>query len=181
MAYPVLFASCMGSARNPKLKHLERCRKHHVRFVPAQPHSNVHFALETIGQTPINGLRHPPQRDSSGWYIWCGEEFPTSPQCFIALQTIHLADCCPEALRLPALSSASRRSGVLRAPDRDGAAIVWNALPSSFHRKPEPPFRRGPSPSSTGNSAARLTGHADVMAKPDGLLMEPVRRRIFLQ
>jgi len=98
----------MAGPQNPIFKQIERCRTHHVSFVPARPHSNVYFALETIGQSPINGLRHPPQRDSSGWYIWCGEEFPTSPQCFIALQTIHLADCCPEAVEFLGLPPGYR-------------------------------------------------------------------------
>src|SRR5262249_10587821 len=100
--------SRMAGPRNPRLKQMERCRTHHVRFVPSRPQSNVYFALQTIRQTPINGIKAPPQRDSSGWYSWCGEEFPASPECCIALQTTHLADCCPEAVEFLGLPPGYR-------------------------------------------------------------------------
>ena len=33
------------------------------------------IAIETIGKRPINGLRHPPEKGTNGWYIWFGEDF----------------------------------------------------------------------------------------------------------
>jgi hypothetical protein len=36
------------------------------------------------GKVPINGLRHPPQFDTNGWYIWCREELPSASDfCFL--------------------------------------------------------------------------------------------------
>jgi hypothetical protein len=44
---------------------------------------------------PINGLRHPPQGDTKGWYIWSGEEFSTDANVFVPLHAFHLNDRCP--------------------------------------------------------------------------------------
>jgi hypothetical protein len=43
---------------------------------------------------PINGLRHPPQAqgDTSGWYLWAGEELSDSPDFFVPLHMSHLAE-----------------------------------------------------------------------------------------
>ena len=30
------------------------------------------FAKSTLGQDPINGVRHPSEGSTSGWYVWCG-------------------------------------------------------------------------------------------------------------
>jgi hypothetical protein len=30
-------------------------------------------------QFPINGLQHPPQGDTTGWYIWSGGNSPRIP------------------------------------------------------------------------------------------------------
>ena len=46
--------------------------------------------------TPVNGLRHPPESDTSGWHIWGGEELPDDPDFFSPLHVAHLSDWCPE-------------------------------------------------------------------------------------
>jgi hypothetical protein len=46
-------------------------------------------------QFPINGLRHPPQGDTTGWYIWSGEELSTDADFFVPLHAFHLNDRCP--------------------------------------------------------------------------------------
>jgi hypothetical protein len=50
------------------------------------------------GLRPINGLRHPPQGDTTGWHIWAGEEFSDDPDFFVPLHVKHLAEWCPEVL-----------------------------------------------------------------------------------
>jgi len=32
---------------------------------------------------PINGLRHPLTNNTTGWYIWAGEEFSMDPEFFV--------------------------------------------------------------------------------------------------
>ncbi len=39
---------------------------------------------------PINGLRHPPRGDTTGWYIWSGKEFSDEPDFFVPLHAVHL-------------------------------------------------------------------------------------------
>jgi hypothetical protein len=48
---------------------------------------------------PINGLRHPPESDTTGWYIWSGENFSTDDGFFVPLHTFHLnsRSCAPAA------------------------------------------------------------------------------------
>jgi hypothetical protein len=50
-------------------------------------------------QFPINGLRHPPQGDTTGWYIWSGEELSTYADFFVPLHAFHLNDRCPEIVK----------------------------------------------------------------------------------
>lgn len=84
------------------------CRKRGLSYVPSNPNSKLGFAIETQGKVPINGLRHPPEGDTNGWYIWCGEEFSDDAEFFSPLHTSHLLDRCPEVLSLLGLPPGSR-------------------------------------------------------------------------
>ena len=42
------------------------------------------------GEMPINGLRHPPEGDTTGWFVWAGEAFSTDPDFFVPLHVGHL-------------------------------------------------------------------------------------------
>lgn len=61
-----------------------------------EPNSKLGIALGTIGRQPINGLRHKPECDTNGWYIWCGTEFSQSPNFFSPLHVKHLNKYLPE-------------------------------------------------------------------------------------
>lgn len=84
------------------------CRERSVAYVPAAPDSKLGFALKTIGRNPLNGLRHPPQEDTNGWYLWCGEMLSSDSDFFAPLHTRHLAEKCPEALRFLGLPPGYR-------------------------------------------------------------------------
>lgn len=71
------------------------------------------------GLQPLNALRHPPEGDTSGWYIWAGEELSDNPEFFIPLHVSHLADWCPTLIPYLALPPGWR---VLLAP---GQEDVW--------------------------------------------------------
>ncbi len=60
------------------------------------------------GVWPINGLRHPLKGDTTGWYIWAGEEFSTDPDFFIPLHVEHLREWCPMVLKYIGLSPGWR-------------------------------------------------------------------------
>ena len=51
------------------------------------------------GKVPLNGLRHPPEGDTCGWYLWAGEEMSTAADYFHPLHAFHLVERCPEVIR----------------------------------------------------------------------------------
>jgi hypothetical protein len=70
-------------------------------------------------QFPINGLRHPPEGDTTGWYIWSGEKFSEEPDFFVPLHANHLSDRCPEIVKYLGLGPGWR---FLVAPDQED---IW--------------------------------------------------------
>ncbi|MEQ1698563.1 MAG: hypothetical protein ABMA25_00550 [Ilumatobacteraceae bacterium] len=50
------------------------------------------------GLVPLNGLRHPPEGDTTGWYLWAGEELSQEDDFFVPLHVEHLVQWCPDAL-----------------------------------------------------------------------------------
>src|SRR5690242_16865494 len=74
------------------------CKTHNSEFVSTPLNTKLGFAVQTLGKLPINGLRHPLQGDTNGWYIWCGEELGSDPDFFSPLHASHLKEPCPEVL-----------------------------------------------------------------------------------
>ncbi len=68
---------------------------------------------------PLNGLRHPVAGDTSGWYIWAGDELPHDDEFFVPLHIEHLSEWCPAAVPYLALAPGWR---FLLAP---GHEDVW--------------------------------------------------------
>ena len=76
-----------------------------IQPVPVDPSLKVGIALATVGETPINGLRHSPMGDVSGWYLWGGTHLASDPDFFAPLHASHLGEYLPEVipyLSLPA-------------------------------------------------------------------------------
>jgi hypothetical protein len=96
----------MNDSEISQLQH-NICRDYGHKFAPCSADSKLGLAIQTIGQTPINGLRHPPTPDSNGWYIWAGE-YSSDGDFFSPLHTAHLAERLPEAVRFLALPPGSR-------------------------------------------------------------------------
>jgi len=71
------------------------------------------------GLMPINGLRHHPEGDTTGWYIWAGEYLSEDPGFFEPLHVEHLEEWCPEVVPYLALPPGWR---ILIAP---GHEDVW--------------------------------------------------------
>jgi hypothetical protein len=44
---------------------------------------------------PINGLRHLPVGDTTGWYIWGGDELSEDVDFFVPLHVKHIDDWIP--------------------------------------------------------------------------------------
>jgi hypothetical protein len=75
----------------------EICEKYGADYYPSPPDMKIGIALNVReGVRPINGLRHPPKDNATGWYIWAGEELSKDPDFFKPLHVKHLQDWCPE-------------------------------------------------------------------------------------
>ena len=75
------------------------CKELNHEYIAAPADLKVGIALETLGRLPLNGLRHPLKGDTTGWYLWCGEEFPSGKDSFSPVHTHHLLEFLPEALK----------------------------------------------------------------------------------
>ena len=67
---------------------------------PSKPKagSKLGIALSTLGKQPINGLRHNSENGTSGWYIWCGEEYSDDEHFYSPLHVEHIEKHLPEIL-----------------------------------------------------------------------------------
>ena len=79
----------------------ETCARYGTGWVAAPRHQMVGVALNVkLPVVPVNGLRHPPIGDSTGWFIWAGEGDPSAePDFFVPLHVEHLEQWRPEVLR----------------------------------------------------------------------------------
>jgi len=78
----------------------ELCRKYGVPWVEASADLKVGIAENVkTGLQPINGLRHPPSGDTTGWYIWAGSEPSSDPSFFVPLHVKHLTDWSPQVIK----------------------------------------------------------------------------------
>jgi hypothetical protein len=85
------------------------CRRFGAEFVEAPEHLKVGIASNVrAGLMPLNGLRHPPEADTTGWYIWAGEDLSTEPDFFQPLHVAHLVEWCPPVLKYLGLAPGWR-------------------------------------------------------------------------
>lgn len=75
----------------------EICKKFAAEFLAAPNHLKVGIARNVReGILPINGFRHRPSGDTTGWYIYAGEELSAEPDFFQPLHVEHLDEWCPQ-------------------------------------------------------------------------------------
>jgi len=84
------------------------CAQYAVEYLPPSGDAKTGFAQSTKGLIPINGLRHPVEGETSGWYIWCGEAFSEASDFFVPIHTYHLYEEYPEIGRLLGLPPGYR-------------------------------------------------------------------------
>jgi hypothetical protein len=84
------------------------CKQYGANFTPAPLNSILGFAVETENTLPMNGLRHPPNGDANGWYIWGGKQLSKDPGFFSPLHTQHLLRRKPEILKFLGLPPGYR-------------------------------------------------------------------------
>lgn len=91
------------------------CAQYGSEYTPPAPLEKVGIALETLGQFPLNALRHAAGNGTSGWYIWAGELLSQEPNFFQPLHVQHLSERCPAIIPYLALAPGWR---VLLAPSQ---------------------------------------------------------------
>lgn len=84
------------------------CRSRSAHFEPSPCESKLGFAAVTRGNVPINGLRHPPEAGTNGWYIWCGESLGQDSNFFEPSHTHHIYEEYPELQELLGLAPGYR-------------------------------------------------------------------------
>jgi hypothetical protein len=69
----------------------ELCRRLKAEFIPSPANFKVGISSSArAGVQPINGLRHPPEGDTTGWYLWGGTELSAADNFFKPLHVQHL-------------------------------------------------------------------------------------------
>jgi hypothetical protein len=95
------------------------CRQYGAEWTPPLPDLKVGIAKNVLdGLLPINGLRHPPIADTTGWYIWAGDTLSAEDDFFVPLHVSHVPEWCPSALRFLGLPPGWR---FLTAPGHEDA------------------------------------------------------------
>ena len=80
------------------------CMAQACAFMPVDGNDKAGLAVATLGLAPINGLRHPVSGDTTGWYIWCGEQFSERADFFYPICVEHMIEKLPlvaDCLALP--------------------------------------------------------------------------------
>jgi len=78
---------------------LQMCRKYGVECMV--PDSDLKLGISdnfSSGELPLNGLRHPLEGDTCGWYLWAGE-LSDATDFFKPLHVSHLIDGNAEVVR----------------------------------------------------------------------------------
>ncbi|HEV7320361.1 MAG TPA: hypothetical protein VGO04_17315 [Ensifer sp.] len=96
------------------------CRRYGAGFDAPDMSCKLGISASALqGKQPLNGLRHPPENGTNGWYIWGGEELSADPDFFMPLHGHHLQELCVSVLPYLALPPGWR---FLIAPDHED---VW--------------------------------------------------------
>jgi hypothetical protein len=96
------------------------CEKYGAQYVPCDANLMVGISKSFDPQNfPINGLRHPLLKNTTGWYIWSGEQFSLDPDFFIPIHAAHLNEQYGEIIKYLGLAPGWR---FLFAPSQED---VW--------------------------------------------------------
>ena len=83
------------------------CKQYGQQFHACPSDSILGIAAHTLGSHPIHGLRHKPQGDTNGWYIWAGDYSSTS-DFFLPLHTAHILEKAPGVISFLGLPPGCR-------------------------------------------------------------------------
>jgi hypothetical protein len=76
------------------------CAKFNVEWIEADFDLIIGISDNVFSDViPINGLRHPIEKGTTGWYVWSGEKFNYEDNFFKPYCVKHLIDKKPEILK----------------------------------------------------------------------------------
>lgn len=76
------------------------CLIYGASYVGVDPEMKLGISRSALDNTmPLNGLRYQIEGDTSGWYIWGGEEFSDDPDFFIPMHIKHVMSSSPQIVR----------------------------------------------------------------------------------
>ena len=77
----------------------EICRRYGAEYVRAAGQLTLGISRDFASASyPINGLRHPTEHNTCGWFVWSGETLSTDDDFFVPIHVYHLDDICPSIL-----------------------------------------------------------------------------------
>ena len=98
----------------------ETCSRCGAEYEPSSPDLILGISRNfSSGIWPLNGLRHPQQGQTCGWYLWAGEQWSEEEDFFRPLHVQHLLDARPEVAKYLGLAPGWR---FLLGPDYED---VW--------------------------------------------------------
>ncbi len=97
------------------------CEKYGAKWLGAPLDQKIGVSKNlTSGTMPINGLRHPPENETAGWYIWAGGEIMTDIDFWEPMHIQHLIELYPDILKYLGLPAGYRFQ-----IDNKGYEDVW--------------------------------------------------------
>ncbi|MDV6168158.1 hypothetical protein R1T16_06955 [Flavobacterium sp. DG1-102-2] len=96
------------------------CEKYNVEHSPVEENSIIEISKSVReGIMPMDGLRHPVEGNSNGWYIWAGD-FSEATDFFEPIHASHLKDINQNIIRYLGLPPGYRF-----LMTNDGYEDVW--------------------------------------------------------
>jgi hypothetical protein len=74
----------------------ETCKKFDAEYLASFENQKIGIA-SNVNKTALilNGLRHQPTNETTGWYIWAGEVLSNEPSFFSPIHVSHVDEYCP--------------------------------------------------------------------------------------
>jgi hypothetical protein len=92
------------------------CQAYGAEYLAASEQLKVGLSRSVVeGQRPLHGVRHMPEGDTSGWYIWAGD-YSTAEDFFQPVHISHLQEWQPVVTRYLGLAPGWR---FLLVPEED--------------------------------------------------------------
>jgi hypothetical protein len=71
----------------------QKCAEYGAEFAAVGAEQMVGVSRSLFsGRWPINGLRHPPEAGTTGWYLWSGTELSDTDDFFAPIHVQHVLD-----------------------------------------------------------------------------------------